>query len=325
MSKKKALLKTYGSNFDIIVVSTSATYSFTTGGASSTTWIADWGTGSTSAVGDNPVFDLSSSGGADVNITANVVLSNVSFLNDTALVKVNSIDANLDTDINRIFANCSNLTEIVYISAEICTNFDRLAAVTGLTSFPLVDLSSGTNFESAFELTPLTSFPAIDMPLGTNFIETWDGCNLSTFPLIDMSSALNLQQTWYNNSLTSFPAIDLPLATNFTDTWRNNNLTSFPLIDMSSAVNLSRTWNGNNLTTFPAIDLPNATNFTFTWGGATNQIDQTGVENILASLVANGRSSLITTIGSDGSALTVAAQADYDTLTITRGWTVTIL
>jgi hypothetical protein len=48
-----------------------------------------------------------------------------------------------------------------------------------ITSFPLLDVSSGTNFGAASS----PSFPALDVSSGTNFQETWRSCSsLTSFP-----------------------------------------------------------------------------------------------------------------------------------------------
>jgi len=75
-----------------------------------------------------------------------------------------------------------------------------------LTSFPLIDTSSGTDFRLAwYYCTGLTSFPLIDTSSGTNFFAAWFGCN----------------------SLTSFPAnaFDNVSGGNFTDAFTNTALT----------------------------------------------------------------------------------------------------
>jgi len=80
---------------------------------------------------------------------------------------------------------------------------------SSLTSFPLIDTSSGTNFQSAWQnCSSLTSFPLINTSSGTNFKQAWYNCSsLTSFPLIDISSGTSFYLTWYNcSSLTSFPA-----------------------------------------------------------------------------------------------------------------------
>jgi len=53
-----------------------------------------------------------------------------------------------------------------------------------ITSFPLIDTSSGTNFQFAWHgCSSLTSFPPIDTSSGTKFFRAWRGCtSLTTIP-----------------------------------------------------------------------------------------------------------------------------------------------
>jgi hypothetical protein len=86
---------------------------------------------------------------------------------------------------------------------------------SGLTSFPLIDASSGDTFRYAWVgCNQLTTFPLIDTSSGTNFYGAWQSCSgLTSFPLIDTSSGTTFRQAWLNcNSLTDFPA-------NFFDSW----------------------------------------------------------------------------------------------------------
>jgi len=139
-----------------------------------------------------------------------------------------------------------------------------------ITSFPLIDTSSGTNFNLAwYNCTSLTSFPLIDTSSGTNFNQTWYGCNsLTSFPLIDTSGGTEFERAWRGcNSLTSFPLIDTSSGTSFYRTWQDcTSLTSFPLIDTSAGTNLSQTWQDcTSLTSFPLIDTSSVTDFFRAW------------------------------------------------------------
>ena len=78
-----------------------------------------------------------------------------------------------------------------------------------LTSFPLIDTSSGTDFYRAWrDCSGLTSFPLINTSAGTNFFQTWQGCtSLTSLPLIDTSSGTSFRQAWrICTSLTTIPA-----------------------------------------------------------------------------------------------------------------------
>ena len=99
-----------------------------------------------------------------------------------------------------------------------------------LTSFPLIDTSSGTDFgQTWFGCSSLTSFPLIDTSAGANFSLAWANCSrLTSFPLIDTSAGANFGQTWDGcSSLTSFPAniFDSVKGGDFTDAFTNTALT----------------------------------------------------------------------------------------------------
>jgi hypothetical protein len=146
---------------------------------------------------------------------------------------------------------------------------------TSLTSFPLLDTSSGTNFNGAwFGCSSLTSFPLLDVSNGTTFggsdqIGAWRNCtSLTSFPLLDVSNGVFFNNTWDNcSSLTSFPLLDTSSGTQFFATWLScSSLTSFPLLDTSSGTNFNNAWrNCRSLTSFPLLDTSSGTSFNFAW------------------------------------------------------------
>jgi len=144
-----------------------------------------------------------------------------------------------------------------------------------LTSFPLIDTSSGTDFGVAWDkCNSLTSFPPIDTSAGTDFTAAWRDCNsLTSFPLIDTSSGTDFRYAWDGcTSLTSFPLINTSAGTNFNTAWRGCSiLTSFPLIDTSAGTDFFRAWQScASLTSFPLLDTSSGTRFTQTWYGCTS-------------------------------------------------------
>jgi len=210
------------------------------------------------------------------------------------------------------------------------TNFSRFCRDwSELTSFPLIDTSSGTDFiQSWYGCRSLTSFPLIDTSAGTNFSFTWFYCtSLTSFPLIDTSAGTNFRQSWRNcTSLTSFPLIDTSSGTNFSLAWRDcNNLTSFPLIDTSSGTNFNGAWRGcTSLTTIPAGLFDNVSGGDFTDAFTSTALTQTSIDNILVSLVASGIAAGTRVFDqSGGSAPSSTGEAAIDTLR-SRGWTVTV-
>jgi len=128
----------------------------------------------------------------------------------------------------RAFYGCSNMV----ISATDSGNFGNVtnffAAWVGclsLTSFPLIDTSSGTDFQSAwFGCSSLTSFPLLDTSSGSTFAVAWDGCS----------------------SLDSFPsnAFDTNIAANYGNAFRTTNLTTQSIDDILVSLNTSGVSNG---------------------------------------------------------------------------------
>jgi len=174
----------------------------------------------------------------------------------------------------------------------------------------------------------ITSFPLIDTSSGTNFEFAWFGCNsLTSFPLIDTSSGTDFGFAWYNcSSLTSFPLIDTSSGTKFARAWLNcSSLTSFPLINTSSGTNFKQAWYGcSSLTSFPANAFDNISGGDFTDAFTNNALTQTSIDNILVSLVASGIAAGTRVFDqSGGSAPSATGEAAIDTLR-SRGWTVTV-
>ena len=196
-----------------------------------------------------------------------------------------------------------------------------------ITSFPLIDTSSGTSFYRAWVgCSSLTSFPLIDTSEGTNFGQAWLDCSsLTSFPLIDTSSGNSFYATWWRcSSLTSFPLIDTSAVTDFTYAWRDcSSLTSFPLIDTSAGTDFNQAWrNCSSLTTIPAGLFDNVSGGDFTDAFTDTALTQTSIDNILVSLVASGIAAGVFD-QSGGSAPSSTGEAAIDTLR-SRGWTVTV-
>jgi len=203
------------------------------------------------------------------------------------------------------FFGCSNMV----ISATDIGHFENVTIFnaawvncSSLTSFPLINTSSGTSFSFAWQgCSSLTSFPLINTSSGTGFVFAWNSCT----------------------SLTSFPLINTSSGTIFTNAWRNcSSLTSFPLLDISSGTNFAQTWQGcSSLTSFPAnaFDTNIATNYTdsFSFTNLTTQ----SIDDILVSLVASGVSN--GTFNQSGGQAPSATGQNAITTLLGRGWTIT--
>jgi hypothetical protein len=234
------------------------------------------------------------------------------------------------TDFSGYWREWSEITSFPLIDTSSGTDFSfAWFLCAGLTSFPRIDTSSGTKFFLAWDnCTSLTSFPLIDTSAGTDFRLAWRYCSgLTSFPLIDTSSGTNFSQSWRGcTSLTSFPLIDTSSGTNFSQSWRDcTGLTSFPLIDTSSGTYFNLAWfNCNSLTSFPANAFDNVSGGDFYDAFTGTALTQTSIDNILVSLVASGISAGTRVFDqSGGSAPSSTGEAAIDTLR-SRGWTVTV-
>jgi hypothetical protein len=198
-----------------------------------------------------------------------------------------------------------------------------------LTSFPLIDTSSGTDFSFAWQgCSSLPSFPLIDTSSGTDFSFAWQGCSsLPSFPLIDTSSGTIFIQTWaYCSSLPSFPLIDTSSGTNFGSAWQGcSSLPSFPLLNTSSGTNFEWAWQGcSSLTSFPANFFDNIKGGNFGRAFDNTNLSQASIDGILVSLVTSGIATGTRVFDqSGGSAPSATGKAAIDTLR-SRGWTIKV-
>ena len=205
-------------------------------------------------------------------------------------------------------------------------NFRSAWRDNNLTSFPLIDTSSGTDFGFAWYSNSLTSFPLIDTSSGTNFGYAWSSNSLTSFPLIDTSSGTDFSAAWYSNSLTSFPLIDTSSGTDFGSAWRYNSLTSFPLIDTSSGTDFYAAWYSNaELVDFPANFFDNIKGGNLDRAFDATNLNEASIDGILVSLVTSGIAAGTRLFDqSGGSAPSVGTgQPAIDTLR-SRGWAVTV-
>jgi hypothetical protein len=120
------------------------------------------------------------------------------FNNSTDEDQITSVALVSDLDVGSIIANA-------WFGANNMTDFNAAFGVT----------TNVTDFNSTwYRCGNLTSFPLIDTSSGTNFNNTWYDCrSLTSFPLIDTSSANTFSYTWFFcTGLTNFPS-------NFFDSW----------------------------------------------------------------------------------------------------------
>jgi len=230
------------------------------------------------------------------------------------------------TSFNSFWKDWSEITSFPLIDTSSGTNFrGTWRGCSSLTSFPLIDTSSGTNFGFAWQnCSSLTSFRLIDTSSGTSFGFAWQNCtSLTSFPLIDTSAGTNFKYAWRGcSSLTSFPLIDTSAGTNFRLAWEScSSLTSFPLIDTSSGRDFERAWLGcSSLTSFPLIDTSSGTDFYQAWRDCSSLtsfplIDTSAATNFDSAW--RGCSSLTSFPLIDTSAGTNFSRAWYDCTSLT--------
>jgi len=228
------------------------------------------------------------------------------------------------------FNGCGNMT----ITATDSGNFGNVTnffaawnTCSSLTSFPLIDTSSGTSFNQTWAgCSSLTSFPLIDTSSVTNFVGSWQFCSsLTLFPLIDTGSGTDFFAAWNGcSSLTSFPLLDTSSGTSFDRAWQFCSiLTSFPLLDTSSGTNFYRAWRGcSSLASYPAnaFDTNIATNYSEAF--QSTNITTQSIDDILVSLDTSGVSNGTFT-QSGGQAPSATGETAIDSL-VGKGWTITV-
>jgi hypothetical protein len=181
------------------------------------------------------------------------------------------------------------------------------------------------DFGFAWRDNNLTSFPLIDTSSGTSFNSAWRGNSLTSFPLIDTSSGTDFYAAWDSNSLTSFPLLDTSSGTNFRYAWLGNSLTSFPLIDTSSGTDFGYAWYSNGaLVDFPANFFDNIKGGNLNRAFSSTNLNEASIDGILVSLVTSGIASGTRVFDqTGGSAPSSTGEAAINTLR-SRGWTVSV-
>jgi len=202
-----------------------------------------------------------------------------------------------------------------------------------------LNISGVNDLYNAWKDTRITSFPLLDTSSGTDFSNAWRGCsNLASFPLLNTSSGTIFVNAWRNcSSLTRFPKIDTSSANNVAYAWNDNaNLVSFPQLDFSSVLNetgvyegFSRSWwYCTNLENFPAGCFDNTAGTYFYQSFNFTKLNAESVSNILSSINnANTSDGVLGIFGN--SASSPAGNYDWNSAgwdgfngLISRNWTI---
>jgi len=280
--------------------------------------VVDWGDGSSETSTSNALAHTYAAGDYIIKISSAVVYRpNFNSSGDEDLItEIHTTDIEFGAILSNAWRGANNMTDFnaaFGVTTGVTSYINTWRECSSLTSFPLIDTSSGNNFQSAwYNCNKLTSFPLIDTSSGTEFSYSWFNCNqLTSFPLIDTSSGISFASAWRGcTSLTAFPLINTSSGTNFNSTWQScSNLTTFP-------ANFFDSWTGN----------PNTNCFVGTWGNCPS-LTATSVENILNSLDTSGRSG-----PAIGPEITISYNAASGTPNIStavtnlksRGWTITL-
>ena len=178
--------------------------------------------------------------------------------NGTPLLDTSSV-----TDMDYMFSNCTNLTEI-----------------------PLLDTSSATTMQYMFRnCTNLTEIPLLDTSNVIDIRAMFSGCkNLTTIPLLDTSRATNMYQMFYGcTNLIEIPLLDTSRVTTMLQMFQNcTNLTTVPELNTSSVISMIGMFsNCTNLITIPRLNTSNVTYIQNMFYNCTNLTDES-LNTILA-------------------------------------------
>jgi hypothetical protein len=197
----------------------------------------------------------------------------------------------------RIFFNNGGdrlkIIEIKNLGVYAGGSVSQLTAFFGCTNLIINSPTLGffgnvTNFQSAWQnCTSLTSFPLLNVSSGTNFSNAWRDCSsLTSFPLLNVSSVTNFSSAWRDcSSLTSFPLLNVSSGTVFSDAWRScTSLTTFPpnMFDTVTATNFTNAFllTALNQTSIDnilvSINTANTSGGTFTQSGGSAPSVATG-------------------------------------------------
>ena len=105
------------------------------------------------------------------------------------------IDTSNVTNMNNMFANCSNLTSIPLLDTSNVTNMEIMfGSCSNLTSIPLLDTSNVTDMYGTFTgCSNLTSIPLLDTSNVTNMYGTFSACPaLTTVPVLNTSHVTDM-------------------------------------------------------------------------------------------------------------------------------------
>lgn len=163
-----------------------------------------------------------------------------------------------------------------------------------------VDTSCVSNFAFAWSnCINITSFPLLDLSSGTNFRSTWSFCsNLVDLLEVNVSSGTTFESAWWGcSSLQSFPALNMSNSISFYRTWRGcTSLVDFPpnMFDTCQCVDFYLAWENCALSQqsvdniLISLDTANQSNGVITINGGTSSLPSSIGDAAVASLLSKG-------------------------------------
>lgn len=155
---------------------------------------------------------------------------------------INYIDTSKVTNMESMFAYCSNLTSVPLLATfNVTTMSDMFTNCNSLTTIPELDTSNVTIMEHMFSnCSNLISIPKLDTSKVVNMIYMFYNCsNLKSIPLLNTSNVREMQSFVEGcSSLTTFPELDTSNVTSFYGCFKNcSQLTSIPNLQIKDDSN----------------------------------------------------------------------------------------
>ena len=148
------------------------------------------------------------------------------------------LDTSQVTNMQSMFSNCSNLTEIPTLNTSQATDMNSMfSGCSNLTKVPLLDTADVTNMRSMFSgCSKLIDVPELDTSNVTAMAYMFSGCsNLTEIPIFNMDNVANTNSMFERcESLVVVPELNLSNVTSVYDMFTGCiNLTTVPVFDIS--------------------------------------------------------------------------------------------
>ena len=225
------IFNAYGPNIcELCYYITSPGGTFTLRSEGSVSYVVDWGDGSSETSTSNALAHTYAAGDYIIKISSAVVYRpNFNSSGDEDLItEIHTTDIEFGAILSNAWRGANNMTDFnaaFGVTTGVTSYINTWRECSSLTSFPLIDTSSGTNFGSAWQgCSGLTSFPLIDVSSGTTFANAWINCSgLTDFPA-------NFFDSWTGT----------PINNCFTNTWTGcSSLTATSVENILNSIDTS--------------------------------------------------------------------------------------